>query len=462
MRQRILLVVVTLTALLLPAAVAGANSRQFTTVEAPFELLNGSPDAGLDTIKDLGATAIRIQLTWNAIAPDAGSTHVPSFNQTDPNAYPAGNWARYDAAIAGARARGLRVYLTLTGPAPAWATPSKHDGLTRPNASEFGKFATAVGRRYGAAISWWSIWNEPNLGKLLKPIKGLASAAVYRQLYLQAYSGLRSAGIHAPILIGELAPIGNSIPDKGTIHPLQFMRAFLCLDGGWHKSRTCGKVPTQGFAMHPYTPRFGPFFQPAKQDDVTIGVLSRLVTALDRAARAGALPARLPVYVSEFGIQSWPDRISGVPPATQSDYRSIGEHIAWQTSRVVSFSQYLLRDDQTVQGAFGKFESGLFFYKGDLAKPAYYGFRLPLVVSKGHGSRVALWGFVRPAHGRAGSLTIEVKDRHHGWVKYATQRYAGSGYWTRRASTKPGRQWRLEWTDPATGKLWDGSATVAR
>ena len=66
--------------------------------------------------------------------------------------------------------------------------------------------------------------------------------------------------MRAPILIGELAPIGNSLPDNGTIHPLQFLRAFLCLDGRWHKSRTCGKVPTQGFAMHPYTPRFGPFF----------------------------------------------------------------------------------------------------------------------------------------------------------------------------------------------------------
>ena len=58
--------------------------------------------------------------------------------------------------------------------------------------------------------------------------------------------------------------------------------------------------------MHPYTTKFGPFFQPANQDDVTIGVLSRLVKALDRAASAGALPRRLPIYVSEFGVQSYP------------------------------------------------------------------------------------------------------------------------------------------------------------
>ncbi|HEX5145592.1 MAG TPA: cellulase family glycosylhydrolase [Conexibacter sp.] len=462
MRHRILLVVVTCLAVLVPSAAASANGSQFTTVEAPSELLfSGSPDAALDQIKDLGATAIRLQMSWSLVAPNAGSRSAPSFNATDPNAYPAGAWARYDAAIDGARARGLKVYLTLAGPAPDWAT-AKHDGLTSPSASAFGKFATAVGRRYGSKVSWWSIWNEPNLGKMLKPIKGLASAKVYRQLYLQGYSGLRQAHVSAPILIGELAPIGNGIRDTGTVHPLQFMRAMLCLDAKYHKARSCGKVPTQGFAMHPYTTKFGPFFRPANKDDVTIGVLSRLVSALDKAAHAGAIPSRLPVYVSEFGVQSYPDRIAGVPLPTQSDFRSIGEHMAWSNSRVKSFSQYLLRDDATVAGAHGKFESGLFLYKGDAVKPAYYGFRLPLVVTKGKGSRVSLWGFVRPAHGHGGSVTIEVKDRGHGWSRLATQRYGGSGYWKRSATTKSGRQWRVAWTDPATDEEWDGSATLAR
>jgi len=227
-RHRILLVVVTCLAVLLPASLASANSRQFTTVEAPAELLfSGSPDAALDQIRDLGATAIRLQLSWSSIAPDPNATRAPSFNQTDPNAYPAGSWARWDAAIDGARARGLKVYLTITGPAPRWATAAKRDGLTKPSAEAFSKFASAAGRRYGAKVSWWSIWNEPNLGKLLKPIKGLQSATVYRQLYLQAYSGLRSVGVRAPILTGELAPTGNTARDQCTIHPLLFLRKLL-------------------------------------------------------------------------------------------------------------------------------------------------------------------------------------------------------------------------------------------
>jgi hypothetical protein len=462
-RHRILLVVVTMLALLVPAVAASASTTQFTTVEAPSELLfSGSPDAALDQISDLGATAIRLQISWSSVAPDPDATRAPSFNATDPNAYPAGAWARYDAAIDGARARGLKVYLTLTGPAPRWATAAKRDNLTKPSAEAFSKFASAAGRRYGAKVSWWSIWNEPNLGKLLKPIKGLQSATVYRQLYLQAYSGLRGVGVRAPILLGELAPIGNTYRDQGTIHPLQFLRKVLCLDSRWHKSGTCGKVPTQGFAMHPYTPKFGPRFRPINQDDVTIGVLSRLVKALDRAASAGALPRRLPVYVSEFGVQSYPDRQFGVRLPVQSDFRSIGEKMAWGNARVTSFSQYLLRDDPPSEGAHGKFESGLFLYANGAPKPAFYGFRLPLVVTRKPHGRVALWGFVRPAHGRAGSLELQVEDRSGGWKRLATQRYAASGYWQRGAAGKAGRQWRVVWTDPSTGTQWAGSATVPR
>lgn len=461
MRHRILIALTACLALLLPAASASANSRQFTTVEAQAELLNGSPDQALNLIQSLGATAIRLQLSWASVAPDAGSAHAPAFNATDPNAYPAAGWAPYDAAISAARARGIRVLLTLSGPAPRWATP-RHDGLTSPSATAFGRFATAVGRRYGTQVSWWGIWNEPNLGKLLKPIGGLKSAIVYRNLYLKAYGGLRTAGVRAPILIGELAPRGNGIPNIGTIAPLRFLRAMLCLDGRYRKSRKCGTVPTQGFAIHPYTTAFGPRFVSSNPDDVTIATLSRLTTALDRAAHARALPRRLPVYITEFGVQSYPDRLAGVPLPVQSDDRSLAEYMAFRNSRVVGFSQYLLRDDPTLAGATGRFESGLFLFKGDVPKPALYSFRLPLVViTHGRSSHAALWGLVRPAHGHAGHVTIQYQDRHRPWRTLGTQRYGGSGYWTRHVTQRSGRAWRVIWKAP-DGTTYTGPATLPR
>ncbi|MGB2710716.1 MAG: hypothetical protein WBC33_04305, partial [Conexibacter sp.] len=86
MRQRISLVAMTCLALLVPAAAARANATQFTTVEAPAELLfGGATESALDQIADLGATAIRIQLAWDLVAPDADARTAPSFNATDPN-----------------------------------------------------------------------------------------------------------------------------------------------------------------------------------------------------------------------------------------------------------------------------------------------------------------------------------------------------------------------------------------
>lgn len=462
MRQRILLAVVTCLALLLPAATASASSRQFTTVEAPAEILNGAPEAALDEVAALGASAIRIQLAWNQVAPDPTSATAPAFNATDPNAYPPGAWAVYDRAIDAARARGLKVLLTITGGAPRWATARHRDFLTSPSATAFGRFATAVGRRYGAKVSWWSIWNEPNLGKLLKPIKGLASARIYRQLYLKAYSGLRTAHVGAPILLGELAPRGNHYRDIGTIAPLRFLRAVLCLDGRYRRAgRGCARVPTQGLAIHPYTTAAGPRFVPPNPDDITIAVLSRLTSALDRAAAAGALARRLPVYVTEFGVQSYPDRVFGVSLAQQADYRSLGEYLTWRNPRVRSFSQYLLRDDPTNAGGHSAFESGLFLYQGYRPKPSLEGFRLPLVVVAGRGGRGTLWGFVRPAHGVAGALSLQFADPHHGWRTLGVQRYGASGYWTRRVTTRPGRAWRVRWRG-ADGVEHVGPATLAR
>ncbi|MGB2711780.1 MAG: hypothetical protein WBC33_09705, partial [Conexibacter sp.] len=373
-----------------------------------------------------------------------------------------------DRVIAAARARGLKVLVTVTGGAPRWATAKQRDHLTNPNARAFGKFAMAVGRRYRSQVSWWSVWNEPNLGKLLKPLyassrgSALASTKIYRELYLKAFAGLRSAGVTAPVLLGELAPRKNSLRDNGTIAPLRFLRGVLCLDDRYRKvGKGCAPLPTQGLAMHPYTTATGPRFVPPDRDDVTIGVLPRLVQALDRAAAAGALPRRLPVYVTEFGVQSFPDRRSGVSLAQQSDYRSIAEQIAHRNARVKSFSQYLLRDDDPRGGAYGAFESGLLLFEGSKPKPSLDSFRLPLVVTAARGGRVALWGLVRPAHGTAGTIVVEFKDRGRGWKRLATQRYAGSGYWTRSAQGKAGRAFRVRWTAPS-GVEHVGPATIAR
>src|SRR3954447_1974977 len=293
---------------------AHASVHQTVTFEAPRELLSASTrDATLDQITSFGVTHVRQLVYWRDIAPSPDSRTKPAFDASDPNAYPTDKWDNLDGLVDAAAARGVSVTLTLTGPVPKWATKGKTDHLTDPIPAEFGAFAPAIGRRYGDRVSTWSIWNEPNQPQFLRPqyVKGkAASPKLYRKLYQAASAGLRSTPANAKdtILLGETSPRGNS----HIVHPLAFLRGTLCLDSKYRKAKSCKQLQADGYAHHAYTASAGPRWVPGNAEDVTIGVLPRLVTALDKAAKAGAIPAHLPVYLTEFGIQTTPDKISGV------------------------------------------------------------------------------------------------------------------------------------------------------
>jgi hypothetical protein len=182
---------------------------------------------------------------------------------------------------------------------------------------------------------------------------------------------------------------------------------------------------------------------------VTIGVLSRLTRALDRAARARAIPPRLPVYLTEFGIQSRPDPYYGVSFTQQVEYRAISERIAYDNPRVAAFSQYLLTDDQPREDGppsarYSGFESGLVTHEGR-RKPAFDAFRLPVAARRVRDGRVTLWGLVRPAPG-VQRVTIEVADRGKGFRRLATVSTNSRGYWRSRSLYRSGRRWRVKWT----------------
>src|SRR3954466_11334229 len=119
----------------------------------------------LDERRSLGADVVKVSISWRNLA-SAGKPSRPD----DPSAYPAAKWAPYDAAIQGATARGLGVFVDVTGPAPNWAVAKRSTpvGVYRPNASAFGHFARAVGTRY-SGVKLWSIWNEPNLPVFVLP-----------------------------------------------------------------------------------------------------------------------------------------------------------------------------------------------------------------------------------------------------------------------------------------------------
>ena len=228
--------------------------------------------------------------------------------------------------------------------------------------------------------------------------------------------------------------------------PLAFLRGLLCLNSSYRPVGHCAPLPADGWAQHPYANSRGPFATPPR-DDVTIGTLGRLVTALDRAAAAGAIHRGLPIYITEFGVQSYPNPVVGVPFAQQAEFDAIGERIAWSNPRVVSFSQYLLRDDHPVDGRVVGFQSGIETYSGR-HKPIYNGFRLPLTVTRTHGG-VSFWGLVRPAGGPT-TLTVQYSsDGGRSWHGLATEHTDARGVWSATGRFVAGRRWRVRWASPS-------------
>lgn len=450
-------------------APAVASHSQATFFEAPSDLIYVTPAVRAKTIVKLqsfGVKALRVELAWGDVAPAAKSAKRPHFDATNPASY---NWGPYDPLLAEARRLKWEMLLTVTSPVPKWATSTHKDQVTRPNTVQFREFMTAVGRHYGGEVSLFAIWNEANHPQFLLPqfnSRGMPeSPHIYRGLFEAGYEGLQGAGMAKPkVLMGETAPVGYDRVTKREIHeegsrallhdvaPLEFLRDALCLDSKYRKAGTCEMLPAAGYAHHAYTTKAGPYYKPVGADNVTIGVLSRLTGALTKAERAHALPAHIPVYLTEFGIQTRPSQL-GVSQAKQAEYDAISEHIAWSNPRVAAFSQYLLRDDPRggkpgagVHGGTVGFETGLETVRG-AHKLLYSSFPIPLVVSK-HGKGFSLWGLARPAEGMT---TVKVSVQPKGSKSYKTLKVVqtdAAGYWTLSSATQ-GSHWRVSWRSPS-------------
>ena len=449
-----------------------ASHSQSTYFEASNDLLSATTRArSFEQMQALGVHALRVELAWYNVAPNSSSATKPNFEATNPGLYA---WGAYDAIINEAQRLHWPVLLTVTSPVPRWATSNrKPPYITRPDDRDFQEFMTAVARHYGSKVSLYSIWNEPNHPAFLMPqwnTNGTpASPRIYRGLFQAGYEGIKAAGVaHPQVLFGETAPTGydtiNIRRERSSallhdVAPLAFLRAAFCLNARYQRAGSCGPLVIAGYAHHAYTLPAGPRYVPPQADAVTIGVLSRLSRALDLAARAHAINAHVPIYLTEFGVQSKPNKQLGVSVAQQAEFDAIAEHIAYSNPRVAAFSQYLLKDDplggppgSSVHGGTVGFQTGLEYVSGS-RKPLFYAWPLPLTVSKtAHG--FALWGLVRPA----GTVTkVTVLVRLKGSNRYRTLKSVTTdarGYWTLNSSTR-GIAWRVRWLSP-TGVRYEG------
>jgi hypothetical protein len=458
-----------LAACAVAAPTALASHAQATYFEGSQDLLSAKTrPRALAQMQTLGVKALRVELNWYNVAPSPSSATKPVFAETNPGLYA---WGEYDKLIAEATRLKWKVLLTVTSPVPRWATSNKKAPyVTKPDPEDFKNFMTAVALHFGSQVTLYSIWNEPNHPAFLLPqwnTNGTpASPRIYRALYQAGYAGLQAAGLAKPkILFGETAPTGYTKVNykreksRALLHdvaPLVFLREALCLNAHYRKSGSCTPLTATGYAHHAYTTAAGPLYKPREMDDVTIGVLSRLSRALDLAAGAHAVTSRLPIYLTEFGVQSKPNRFLGVPASQQAEYDAIAEKIAWANARVAAFSQYLLVDDplggkpgSSVNGGTIGFQTGL-EYLGGRPKPLYFGWPVPLTVSKsGHG--YSLWGLVRPTLGATKVSVLVQRKGSHKYTKLTTVTTNSLGYWTLHSSTQ-GVRWRVRWVSPTKVK----------
>jgi hypothetical protein len=386
-------------------------------------LLNASPaalESDMELFRRLGVDRLRVSAFWNQIAPDPTSRTKPAGFDGRDHTSGRYNFAPLDRVIASATRQGLRIMVSISTPAPVWASadPRRDNQLWKPRAGEFGDFAEAVVRRYAPLVDHWGISNEPNQGVWLQPQSdrsGLVAPHLYRDMALAAYPRIKALDPTSTALVGELAASGRS--GRGAtrpIRPLLFLREMACRDGRWRRIRKgrCKNfkpIPLDALGHHPYNLLQRPTNPSPNKYDAAIGDGRRLTRTADRLVRLGALKPgrgrRLSVFYTEFGYQTTPpDPFAGVSLNLQRLYLQQAAFIAQRTPRVRGLNQFRLTDGAIAGKGlrrFEEFQSGLMF-RNRRPKPAYSIFAHPFVIS---GNR--FWGQVRPG----GSHIVRVQRR---------------------------------------------------
>jgi GH35 family endo-1,4-beta-xylanase len=269
----------------------------------------------------LKVTRIRVNLPWASIVNSSHSRKRPKHRHY--------NFTAYDKLWLAARKHGMRLQLTISGFAPAWATGNHRIGGYRVNPKYFEEFVKVVAKHFRHHVDRYGIWNEPNYFSWLGPLS--AAPKIYHDMYTRAYKAIRKIDPRAKILIAETAPYYQ----KGrATAPIKFLRSLL----------KYGPLKADGYAHHPYDFRHSLYYRYPGSDNVTMYTLSRLTKALDRFAASHQLTtpkgAPLDLYLTEYGFMG-----TGryrVPESRRSKYLPTAFQWALDNPRVKEMLQYLL------------------------------------------------------------------------------------------------------------------------
>ena len=318
-------------------------------------------ERALQQAQQLGVSRIRVNIGW---APSLKG----QANLRFPPVAPKYDFSQIDGLIDAAARYGIRIQVTLTGPAPAFATGNHRVGPYQPKGALYAKFVSVVAAHFRGRVDRYAIWNEPNYVGWIAPLR--QEPTIYRDLYVNGYKAIKKADPRAKVLIGETVPYSIR---RLAQSPIAFLRAVTCVDGRYHKVGGCKGPRTlraDGYAHHPYEFKHAPNFRYPGQDNATLGTIKNLIRALDKLKSARVLKpnqgSHMPLYFTEYGYFASGKR--RIPAVKHAAWLRQAFAIAQKTPRVKEMLQYLLvQPPQRFRGAF--FDTSILDQDGSILSP---------------------------------------------------------------------------------------------
>jgi O-antigen ligase len=239
-------------------------------------------DAELEHIAAAGFTWVRQPFLWQEIEPEPGTL----------------NWEVYDRIVAAVDRHPTLQLVALLDGSPPWARhvlAPEHPFAPPASVGDFGAFAGAVAARYGDSITYYQIWDEPNIKTHWGNLD--PRPALYVAMLHEAYTTIHAADGDASVIAAALAPTVETGPDN--LSDVLYLRAIYDQGGGDYFDAAAGK---------PYGFDYGAGDRQVARDVLNF---SHWILLREEMVRRG--DGDKPLWGSNFGWNSLPDDWTGPP-----------------------------------------------------------------------------------------------------------------------------------------------------
>ena len=258
----------------------------------------------------------------------------------------------------------------------------------------------------------------------------------YRAMLNAAYAGIESVDRAAKVVVGGLAPVGF---ESRSISPLKFAARLMCLRRvgvRFLRNRACPqRARFDIFAIHPYTLAATPTKHAYHYDDILIGDVAKIATAVKSADRLHTVAPRTrhPIWATEWGwFTNPPDKVVGDAWSTAGRYVAFSLYEMWGAG--ISMITWLTVQDPDIKASnvpVFTLGGGLYDKRGR-AKPSLRAFEFPFVALIRRGW-TSVWG--RAPVSRQAMVVVQRRGRR-GWLRVASARTGTDGVFTARFSAR--------------------------